>query len=36
MAIAGVRFSIFLLLSSMSGGDGIADSSSMVKGFPSR
>lgn len=36
MAIAGVKFSIFLLLSLVSGGDGIADSSSMVKGFPSR
>lgn len=36
MAIAGVRFSVFLLLSLVSGGEGIADSSSMVKGFPSR
>lgn len=36
MAIAGVRISIFLLLSLVSGGDGIVDSSSMVKGFPSR
>lgn len=36
MAIAGVRFSIFLLLSSVSGDEGIADSSSIAKGFPSR
>lgn len=36
MAIAGVRCSIFLLLSSMSGGEGIVDSSSIVRGFPSR
>lgn len=36
MAIAGVRFSIFLLLSSMSGGEGIVDSSSTAKSFPSR
>lgn len=35
MAIAGVRFSVFLL-SLVSGGDGIADSSSIAKGLPSR
>lgn len=36
MAIARVRFSIFLLLSSVSGDEGIADSSSIVRGSPSR